>query len=340
MKYISIALLSILAIVSCSKGGSGEGTPPLSNLTLVADVSTDSSGNVTFTAKADNATTYEFDFGNGNFQIVPSGVVTYKYPASGNYSVRVTAKNAAGNTLSKGISVLVAIKVALIFSDEFDVAGQPDASKWGYDIGTGSNGWGNNESQYYTNRPENVTVSNGTVKLTAKKENFSGSSYTSARMLTQNKFSFKYGKVEVRAKLPAGVGTWPAIWMLGSNISTVGWPACGEIDIMEHLGRDLNKVFAALHHPNHSGGNADGGNTVIQNTTTEFHIYSCEWTASSIKFFVDGVNFYTFPNSPAVPFNHNFFIILNIAMGGNFGGAIDPAFNSGTMEIDYVRVYQ
>ncbi len=340
MRYLIILLTGFLAIVSCSKGGSGEVTPPLSNLTLDAVVSNDSSGNVSFTAKADNATNYEFDFGNGNFQNSANGIVSYKYPMSGTYTVRVVAKNAANQTLAKGISITVGVKIALIWSDEFDVAGPPLAAKWGYDIGTGSGGWGNNESQYYTNRPENVTVSNGTLKITAKKESFSGSSYTSARILTKDKFSFKYGKVEVRAKLPSGVGTWPAVWMLGDNIGTVGWPACGEIDIMEHLGRDLNKIFGTVHYPGFSGGNSVGGNKVITNATTEFHRYGLEWNASSIKFLVDDEVFFTFSNNASIPFNHNFFIIMNIAVGGNFGGAIDPNFTQGVMEVDYIRVYQ
>jgi beta-glucanase (GH16 family) len=158
--------------------------------------------------------------------------------------------------------------------------------------------------------------------------------------LTKDKFSFAYGKIEIRAKLPAGVGTWPAIWMLGNNINTAGWPACGEIDIMEHRGSHLNTIGSALHHPGHSGGNPDGGNVVISNATTEFHKYAAEWTASTIKFLVDDAPFYTFTNSGNLPFNLNFFIILNLAMGGNYGGPVDAAFTSAAMEIDYVRVYQ
>lgn len=124
----------------------------------------------------------------------------------------------------------------LIWSDEFNLDGAPDATKWAYDIGTGDWGWGNNEAQYYTSRADNVKVQNGVLKIIAQRENYSGSNYTSARIKTQGKFTFKYGRVEMRAKLPSGGGTWPALWMLGNNITTAGWPACGEIDIMEHLG--------------------------------------------------------------------------------------------------------
>ncbi|HEX8315828.1 MAG TPA: family 16 glycosylhydrolase, partial [Flavisolibacter sp.] len=277
------------------------------------------------------------DFGNGVFQTVANGTVTYKYPASGNYTVKVTAKSYTGHTVDKTIQVSVNVALALVWSDEFNTPGAPDPAKWGYDIGGG--GWGNNELQHYTNRPENATVSNGTLKITAKKEAFSGSAYTSARLLTKNKFATKYGKIEARAKLPAGVGTWPAIWMLGSNIDAAGWPACGEIDIMEHKGSDENRVYGTLHYPGRSGGNADGKTTVIQNATTEFHIYTVEWTASLIKISVDGTVFYTYNNTPGTPFNQNFFLILNFAMGGAFGGPVDAGFTSATMEVDYIRVY-
>lgn len=340
MKYACLILLLIIGTtVSCKKKSGGADLPP-SDLTLTADVKTDNSGNVIFKATAKNATSFEFDFGNGVFQIVPSGEVTYKYPASGNYTVKVTAKNATAFTAVKSIQISVAVEMALIWSDEFNTPGAPDPAKWSYNIGTGSNGWGNNESQYYTDRPENVAVSNGTLKITARKESFGGSNFTSARILTQNKFSFKYGRIEARAKLPAGIGTWPAIWMLGANFASAGWPACGEIDIMEHVGAQLNKIYGTLHYPGFSGGNAVGGSVTVPNVTTEFKVYSAEWNASTIRFFVDGVPFFTFNNTSSLPFNQNFFIIMNVAMGGNFGGTIDPAFNSATMEVDYIRVYQ
>lgn len=331
---------SCLLFLSCSKDDKpGTGAAAPANLTLSAVVSTDNSGAVAFTATATNAASYEYDFGNGIFQTVTDGKVTYKYPASGNYTVKVTAKSSTGQTATKTTDISVTVALTLVWSDEFNTDGAPDPAKWGYDIGTGSGGWGNNELQYYTNRLENASVSGGTLKITARKEAFSGSAYTSARLLTKNKFATKYGKVEARAKLPAGVGTWPAIWMLGSNIDAVGWPASGEIDIMEHKGSDPNRIYGTLHYPGRSGGNADGLTTVIQNATTAFHIYALEWTASSIKISVDGTVFYTFNNTPSSPFNQNFFIILNQAMGGTFGGPVDPAFASATMEVDYVRVY-
>jgi beta-glucanase (GH16 family) len=231
-----------------------------------------------------------------------------------------------------------AVTPGLFWSEEFNTDGPPDPAKWGYDLGAG--GWGNAELEYYTDRPANAIVQNGVLKINAVKENYNGSAYTSARLLSKNKFAFTYGKVEVRAKLPAGVGTWPAIWMLGSDISSAGWPNCGEIDIMEHRGSELNKIFGTLHYPGRSGGNADGGTKVISNATTEFHTYSIDWSATAIKIYVDDQLYHTVANSASIPFNHDFFFILNIAMGGGFGGTVDPAFTNATMEIDYIRVYK
>lgn len=228
----------------------------------------------------------------------------------------------------------------LFWAEEFDKDGAPNPAVWGYDLGNGDNGWGNAEKQFYTNRTENIQVKDGVLKITAQKENYSGFAYTSARIQTMNKFSFTYGRVDIRAKLPTGGGTWPALWMLGSNIQTVGWPACGEIDIMEYKGNEPNKIYGTMHHPNHSGGNADGGNTTITNASSEFHIYSVDWSASTIKVYVDNKLYYTFNNTGTLPFNKDFFFIINFAMGGTFGGAIDPNFVSSTFEVDYIRVFK
>ncbi len=341
MKYIlSVIGFSSFLLLSCGKKETAPSALTPTNLTLQAVVSTDNSGSVNFTATATNASTYEFDFGNGIFQTAPTGVVTYKYPATGTYTVNVIAKSSTGQSVSTSTTITVTVALSLVFSDEFDAAGAPDPSKWGYDIGTGSGGWGNNEVQYYTNRLDNAFVSNGILKIKAIKENFSGSAYTSARILSMNKFSFKYGKVEIKAKLPAGVGTWPALWTLGSNINTVGWPACGELDIMEHKGSQLNKIYGTAHYPARFGGNADGGTKDILDATTAFHVYSMEWNATAVKFIVDGTVYHTVANNSSLPFNQNFFLIMNLAMGGTFGGAVDNSFSNATMEVDYVRVYQ
>ena len=244
------------------------------------------------------------------------------------------------NKLKKKSSDLKRAKWKLIWADEFDIPGAPNAAKWGNDIGTGTWGWGNNELEYYTDRKENVIVEKGVLKIKAIKESYKGSNYTSAKVLTKEKFSFKYGKVEVRAKLSTGVGTWPAIWMLGNNISTAGWPACGEIDIMEHKGSELNKIYSTLHYPEHFGDKADGNTINILDANTKFHLYTSEWSASEIKFYVDNVLFKTFVNTNTSPFHQNFYIILNLAMGGNFAGPVDASVTNASMEVDYVRVYQ
>ena len=337
VSFLFIVFTFILA--SCGKDGMRVNTNDApTNLVVTAVVNPDNSGNVTFTSTATNAVSYTYNFGNGIFQNAVTGSVTYKFPASGTYTVNSTAKSSSGKTLTKSIEVTVTVNLSLVWSDEFNTDGAPDPTIWGYDLGAG--GWGNNESQNYTNRPQNSIVQGGTLKINLIKENYSGSPYTSAKLLSKDKYSFNYGRVEIRAKLPAGGGTWPAIWMLGSNINSSPWPSCGEIDIMEHIGNDLNKIYGTLHYPGRFGGNADGGSRVISNATTEFHKYSLEWSSTSINIYVDDLLIHSVTNTISLPFNKNFFFILNIAMGGNFGGTIDSAVTAATMEIDYIRVYQ
>ncbi|MEO8534501.1 MAG: glycoside hydrolase family 16 protein, partial [Flavobacterium sp.] len=228
----------------------------------------------------------------------------------------------------------------LVWSDDFNTDGAPDPAKWVYDLGNGDNGWGNSEKQNYTNSSNNVVVQGGSLKITAKKEASGGFAYSSARLKSEGKYAFTYGKLEVRAKLPIGAGTWPAIWMLGANYATAPWPACGEIDVMEHVGNSQNLVHGTLHYPGHSGGNGNTGSKTIPNVSTEFHIYKTIWSPASVKIYADDVLIHSVPNDASLPFNKDFFIILNFAMGGTFGGNIDPAFTQSTLEIDYVKVYQ
>lgn len=339
-------LILFILFLGCKKAGADGVTPTApANLQVSTVVSTDGSGTVTFTASAENAASYSFELGDGIIITQTSGILTHKYTLVGTniFSVVVTAKASSGQSIKKTLPVSVTVQQvapSLFWSEEFNVDGVPNPIVWGYDIGTGSGGWGNQEAQYYTSRPENVSVSNGLLKITAKRETYGGMNFTSTRLLSKDKFSFKYGRVDVRAKLPAGGGTWPAIWMLGSNFSTVGWPGCGEIDIMEHKGNDVNRIHGTVHYTGRSGGNPDGATKVISNATTEFHIYSIDWTAGSIKFYVDDQLFHTVTNTSNLPFNQNFFLILNVAMGGTFGGAIDPNFSASSMEIDYIRIYK
>lgn len=228
----------------------------------------------------------------------------------------------------------------LLWSDEFDVDGAPNPANWSYNIGRGQNGWGNGEAQFYTDRPENVIVDDGKLKITLRREAFSGADFTSARLVTENKYEFTYGRVDMSAKLPIGGGTWPALWMLGEDYATNTWPACGEIDIMEHVGNQQNRIFSSLHFPGNFGGNAVTEATTRTDVANTFYKYSVIWSPESIRFFVDDELYHTFSNSSNIPFNSDFFLIFNVAMGGNFGGNIDPAFNESTMEVEYVRVYQ
>jgi len=347
MKHIIGSVFPVFFLflfIGCKKPDNGSNNAP-SNLVIQTDISMDGSGNVLFTATAENASTFDFEFGNGETRTGTTGVVIYQYTQVGtnSYSVGVIARSISGLTTKKVIQINVTVNPpnpSLVWSDEFNSEGVPDGTKWNYDLGNGSGGWGNQELEYYTSRPENIIVQGGVLKIKAIKENYAGFQYTSARIQTKDKFSFKYGKVEISAKLPAGIGTWPAIWMLGSDFNTTGWPGCGEIDIMEHRGSELNKIFGTLHYPGRSGGNADGGSLAIANATTTFHKYTVEWSASAIKIYVDDQLIHSVANSASIPFNHDFFFIMNVAMGGTFGGSVDPAFTNSTMEVDYIRVYK
>ncbi len=226
----------------------------------------------------------------------------------------------------------------LVWSDEFDTDGAPDASKWTYDLGAG--GWGNNELQTYTDKSDNVKVEGGVLKITAKADGKGG--YTSGRIKTQGLYSFKYGRVEIKAKLPKSKGAWSALWMLGDSFKTAGWPKCGEIDIMEQTGQDKAKTSAATHWFD-VGTNTHAQydqNTAVANTDSEFHIYTLEWTEKTIKIGVDDKNFYEMENNDKLPFNESFFFIFNIAMGGTLGGDVASDFSQDVMEVDYIKVYQ
>ena len=237
----------------------------------------------------------------------------------------------------------------LIWADEFDKPGLPDSTKWAYEVG--GNGWGNNELQYYTSRrAENARVENGKLIIEARKEAYQEKNYTSARLLTQGKTTWTYGRIEAFAKLPAGRGTWPAVWMLGKNIATAGWPRSGELDIMEHVGYDEGVIHGTVHTEayNHGKGTQKGSMVTIKNVTTDFHLYAIEWTTDQIDFLVDNQVYYTVQksalgNSEAQwPFDQPFFLLLNVAVGGNWGGqqGVDDTIWPQRMEVDYVRVYQ
>jgi beta-glucanase (GH16 family) len=235
----------------------------------------------------------------------------------------------------------------LVWSDEFNYNGLPDSSKWGYDVG--NHGWGNNELQYYTDkRIQNVHVENGVLSIRAIKEEFNGSKFTSARLLSKNKGDWTYGRIEVKAKLPKGKGMWPAIWMLPTDWEYGGWPGSGEIDIMENVGYMPDSVFATVHTQayNHTIGTQRSKSIYRNDLGDAFHVYAVEWTKDKIMFLMDGEKYFEFRNeksgSKAWPFDKRFHLLLNIAVGGNWGGkmGLDESVFPQKMEVDYVRVYQ
>ncbi|MCE2613112.1 glycoside hydrolase family 16 protein [Flavobacteriaceae bacterium D16] len=371
-------VFSLIFGISCSSSGSdvAEITAP-SNLSVSVTINGatdtnptgDGSGDVVIVARADNAIRYVFRFNNDPGQQNTSGLFNYTVPQEGThtYNLEVFAYSESGESISRSTSFEVfrdEIIVAeegfnnLVFADEFDYDGSPNPAKWHHQtIPIIGDSWANGEQQHYTTRIENSYVSNGTLKIKAIKEDYTESttgstkSYTSARL--NSKFAFQYGRVEVKAKLPAEAGTWPAIWTLGANIDevgnffgsqygSVGWPACGEIDIMEQRGDDKNTSIGYFHWGNTSNGQYQnaGGDIPVSNASTEYHIYALEWDSSTMKILLDDAVVFQLSNTSDKPFDNPHYLLLNIAMGGNLGGNIPGTFTESIMEIDYVRVYQ
>ena len=254
----------------------------------------------------------------------------------------------AGNNAIEVIRVVTVATsfFSLLMEDTFDIDGAPDSTVWKYDIGTGQNGWGNNELQYYTDRSENVKVQDGMLQITALQENFQGSDYTSARILTQDKFEQQYGRFEARIKLPIGQGLWPAFWMLGSNFDQVSWPQCGEIDIMENRGNEPTLVSGTVHGPGYSAGESISKSYTLTNDRydTGFHIFGIEWGPEYINYYIDDVLYNQITPEDVTGewvFDHPFFIIINLAIGGDYVGAptAETVFPQ-SMLVDYVRVYK
>lgn len=238
-------------------------------------------------------------------------------------------------------SASLAQNYQLVWSDEFNDTALNDFI-WKYETGN-NNGWGNNELEYYTNNPRNVSLSNGKLFINALKENYQGFQYTSARILTR--ISWMYGKIEARIKLPYGQGMWPAFWMLGANINTVGWPTCGEIDIMEMIGgQDRENTAYGTLHWNSDGHQSKGSFYKLPSgkLSDDFHVYSIEWNSQMIIWYVDGSLYYLLPfNETMSAFKAPFFIIINLAVGGNWpGNPNNTTTFPQTMTVDYVRVYQ
>ena len=236
-----------------------------------------------------------------------------------------------------------------LWHDEFD-GYSIDKSKWSFDIGTGNNGWGNNEKEYYTDRPENAYVKDGILHIHAQKESYNGADYTSARMVTKGKFAFKYGTVEARIALPSGKGIWPAFWMLGENIGPVGWPACGEIDIIEAI-NDENVVYGTNHwsckgnHAQYGKSTKDFYGTKRDLDITQFHTYKMVWSKDLISMYVDDFKYHEISikdNAGGTDaFHKPFFLLLNVAVGGNWPGFdIDDSQFPNEMLVDYIRIWE
>nr|WP_294942919.1 glycoside hydrolase family 16 protein [uncultured Mucilaginibacter sp.] len=229
------------------------------------------------------------------------------------------------------------------FADEFEVAGAPSTVNWKYE--TGGGGWGNSELEYYTTG-NNVVVADGKLSITAKKESMGGMNYTSTRLVSQGLKLAKFGRIEVKAKLPTGRGTWPAIWMMPQDNTYGGWPKSGEIDIMEMVGFEPGNIHFTVHNETFNGANGKGDAKMVPTFNTEYHVYRVDWTPYALRGYIDDALVYTYINNgggPAVyPYDQSFFLIMNIAVGGNWGGqqGVDDAVFPATMDVDYVHFYK
>ena len=367
----SLALLTgagalLIVTTACDSGGGGgsaENEAPQAQFTYGPQTPTPGT-QVTFDASASSdadgeIASYEWRFGNG--ETSTGATVSYAYPESvqnkygsdSRYEVTLTVTDDEGATAEASKVVRVPpssreVDWEMVWNDEFDGQGLPDPSKWYYE--TGGDGWGNQEKQYYTREDtDNARVENGHLIIEARKESYQGNAYTSARL--NSEASWKYGRFEIRAKLPAGRGTWPALWMLADE-DTYGdqyWPDNGEIDIMEHVGYDEGVIHGTIHTEafNHIDGTDRGESITVPTATTEFHDYAMEWTPNEIRVFVDGEQYFTFQNQEQYdweewPFDQKFHLLTNIAVGGSWGGAegIDDSAFPERMVIEYVRVYK
>ncbi len=366
MKYSFLLLFCFLAITGCENAEHEQKLTLPSNLILKVEISQDGSGKVTVSASAQKVNFYTIFFGEDSSELgekVTDGKATHTYRTNGTFTISAQAHvtQAEFITESKAISIelssaiiipstgatspLTYVGKTLVWQDEFTEPSL-NASFWKHELGN-NNGWGNNEFQYY--RSENTQIVDGHLIITAKKESFQGSNYTSSRIITSGLKSFKYGRIDIRAALPKGQGIWPALWMLGSNINTVPWPGCGEIDIMEMIGGNgrENTVFGTAHWLDDSNNQrAQFSNSKsISNGQLgdEFHVYSIAWTATSIIWYLDNVQYHIIDITPAAlsEFQKEFFFVFNIAVGGDLPGSPDATTQFPQhLIVDYVRVFQ
>lgn len=352
-KFLLLIALFQFTLFSCSDNSSDNNTAPISDVNLELNKSelnmnAGEEATLAVTKAPSSNETLVWTTSNKAVATVFNGVVTAQQ--SGTAVITATL-----GTHSAKCNVTVAQRTyKLVWSDEFEGT-TLNMNNWSYETGTGSWGWGNNEKQYYTDRPENIRVGDGILTIEARKENYEGSSYTSARIKTANKKDFAYGKIEARLKVPGGRGTWSAFWMLGYG----SWPNSGEIDIMEQVGYQPKTFHTALHTKNKNGMNGQNfsaSQDLAKDASDEFHTITMEWVKKEllgydrIRIYIDGVETTTFGETSQLrdsgdwPFNKNFFFILNFAIGGNWGGVqgIDDTIfaNPVLYQIDYIRVYQ
>jgi beta-glucanase (GH16 family) len=362
MNKMHLLIVVVIGLFSCEKP-----VPPAIVLptNLVTAINVNGS-EINVQATAENANFYTFTFIRGNDSTTiesNSGIANYTCSVSGTYVVRTLANTSYTDYISKTDTVVVNVTsgtsgapssgytspltysgLSLVWDDEFN--GTTLSSDWTFDIGTGSGGWGNNELQYYTN--QNHSVNNGYLEITAKEETINAQQYTSTRLKTQGIKSWKYGRIDIRAALPYGQGIWPAFWMLGDNISSVSWPTCGEIDIMEMIGGAgaNDRTVHGTVHWNENGSHAQFGNSKVLPSgkfADEFHVFSIVWNQNSITWLLDNVPYNTVDITPSnmSAFHNNFFLIFNIAVGGNWPGSPDgTTVFPQKMYVDYVRVFQ
>ena len=367
LRSLLVALPLIVVTAGCDSGGSGGESTANTAPAAAFEVSTatpTAGAEVQFDASASSdaegeIASYEWTFGDD--ASTTGAVVTHvydesvanRYAESSRYEVTLTVTDEDGATDTATKSVRVdptsdTVTWTQVWGDEFDGQGLPDSDKWSYE--TGGDGWGNQEQQYYTeNDLDNARLENGHLIIEARKESYEGRPYTSARL--NSEASWKYGRFVIRAKLPAGTGTWPALWMLAEE-DTYGdqyWPDNGEIDIMEHVGYDEGVIHGTIHTEafNHIDDTERTASTTVPDATSAFHTYAMEWTPNEIRVFVDGTRYFTFQNRPQYdwrewPFDQKFHLLMNIAVGGTWGGAegIDDSVFPTRMVLDHVRVYK
>lgn len=360
-RYLALTLLlaSIIFLSSCGDDDQEDTSIP-SNLMVELTESTETEGLITVTATADNAELFEIDFGvEDEVTRNATGIASYQYEKTGEFEIEVKAYGTSGKFVTETTLLTVGSiggyttpltydGWTLIWNDEFD-GSTLDASTWNYEIGTGNNGWGNQELQYYT--ANNTFVEDGLLKIVARQQSFNGSAYTSSRITTENNFSFQYGRVDIRARVPYGQGIWPALWMLGDNFRSAGWPWCGEIDVMELVGgsEEDNATVHGTVHWNQSDDFYDhaqyGGSVKLPEGifNDQYHVFSIIWEEGSIRWLLDDEQYHVITTTGASlsEFQAPFFFIFNIAVGGLWPGSPDNTTEfPQTMAVDYVRVFQ